>query len=989
MNLDLRKVSLAVYLGCLPIAGLAGTLYVASPPQGNDANPGTEGRPFASMQRGIDTALAGDTVVVAQGTYLETVRFKGKDIVLRSTDPLDLIVVSQTVMDGNGARLAVVFDGTETDSCVLEGFTVTRGSLIGSDALGAGISGGAANRRTHATIRNNRIIANLEVGVAFCDGLIEGNTISDNTSWQSAGGMAYCDGIIRGNRIASNRTFKEFAAGGLAWCGGLIEGNTIVDNDGSSMGPSGGGLAYCHGPIRSNIVRGNRAGGDAGGGVDHCDGPIQGNQITLNTAQYGGGIAHCLGLLQGNTFATNYPNGIYRSDAAVRNNLILHNQGHGLEQCHGAIENNTVFGNAGTALFECHGPILNCILWGNASGQDQLVASSVPAYSCVQHRPGGGVGNFALAPHFLDVAAGDFHLQPWSPAIDAGDPTSDASQEPVPGPKRIDLGAYGNTLEATTPSLDTDGDGLPDAWEIAWFGNLGEDALGDPDGDRIVNLTEYSYGWDPRTAAATRVQNRTQGKWYESIQVALGESVKDDQLVVEPGLFRENVHFHGRDVRLRSTDPMDPEVVARTIIEGYPSGPVVAFAGTEDDEYCLLEGLTLRHGEDAECSQTAWGVLGGTAERHTRAHIYNCVITSNRTEQGGGMIYCDGILRGNVITNNTAWSGGGLAYCNGVIEVNTIAHNRATLGGGLANCFALIHRNVIADNLGHGGGGGLYQCSGTVKENTIRGNWTEQDESSGGGLKGCSAWIGFNLIVGNRSRCDGGGGLAGCGGNIVGNLIVANTTDGIGGGLFDCDGLLQNNTVAGNRAGSPSCGGMYGCSGLIENCIVWGNTPEGGRQLAECSVPAYSCIQSWTEGGEGNVTADPHFVDGSRGDYRLRSDSPCIDAGEPGGVWLPERDLAGTHRVLYGGRRFVVDMGAYEFGIARCEVVADRRYATLTWSSRNGEYYSISWSTDLETWYSAASIRSTSDLTTTWTDDGSMTGGQPVTAPWRFYRISR
>lgn len=989
MNQALQRLSILICLGCLPIAGSAATFHVAPVPQGDDAHPGTQAQPFASIQRGIDTALAGDTVVVGPGTYLETVRLQGKDIVLRSTGPLDPIVVNRTIIDGNGAHVAVVFDGTETASCVLEGFTVTRGSLIGSDALGAGINGGTADRRTRATIRNNRIVANLEVGVAYCSGLIEGNTISENTSWRSAGGMAYCDGIIRANRVVSNRTFKEFAAGGLAWCGGLIEGNTISDNDGSSMGASGGGLAYCHGVIRSNTISGNRASGDAGGGVDHCDGTIQGNQITLNTARYGGGIAHCIGLIHGNTVATNYPQGIYRSDAAVRNNLILHNQGYGLEQCHGALENNTVFGNANAALFECKGPVLNCILWGNASGQDQLVGSSVPAYSCVQHWSGGGVGNFALAPHFLDATAGDYHLQTWSPAIDAGNPTSDAALEPAASSHRIDVGAYGNTPAAAVKSPDGDGDQIPDAWEIEWFGNLAEEAVGDPEHDRIVNLTEYRYGWNPRTAAATRVQNRSQGRWYESVQVALGESVKDDELVVEPGLYRENVHFHGRDVHLRSTDPMDPEVVARTIIEGHPSGPVVAFAGTEDDEYCLLEGFTLRHGEDAECSQTAWGILGGTPECHTKAPIHNCVITGNKADYGGGMIYCDGILRGNVITNNLACSGGGLAFCNGVIEANTIAYNRAGLGGGLANCFAFIHRNVIADNLGHGGGGGLYQCSGTVKENAIRGNWTEQDESSGGGLKGCSAWIGFNLIVGNRSRCDGGGGLAGCGGSIVGNLIAANATDGTGGGLYDCDGLLQNNTVADNWARGSSGGGMVQCSGQIENCIVWGNAPEGGRPLLECSVPAHSCIQSWTEGGEGNVTADPLFVDGPRGDYRLRPDSPCIDAGEPGGVWLPERDLAGTHRVLYGGRRFGVDMGAYEFSIARCEVVADRRYATLTWSSRNGEYYSISWSTDLRTWSHAASVRSTSDLTTTWTDDGSMTGGSPATAPWRFYRIGR
>ena len=90
-----------------------------------------------------------------------------------------------------------------------------------------------------------------------------------------------------------------------------------------------------------------------------------------------------------------------------------------------------------------------------------------------------------------------FRLQPWSPAIDAGDPASDASTEPESSGRRIDVGAFGNTSQAGTPSPDVDGDSLPDAWEQEWFGGLGQTAAGDPDGDGIVNLTEFRYGWDP------------------------------------------------------------------------------------------------------------------------------------------------------------------------------------------------------------------------------------------------------------------------------------------------------------------------------------------------------------------------------------------------------------------------------------------------------------------------------------------------------------
>ena len=41
-----------------------------------------------------------------------------------------------------------------------------------------------------------------------------------------------------------------------------------------------------------------------------------------------------------------------------------------------------------------------------------------------------------------------------------------------------------------TVNLDTDGDGLLDSWELEFFGNLDEDAAGDPDGDSLDNAAE-------------------------------------------------------------------------------------------------------------------------------------------------------------------------------------------------------------------------------------------------------------------------------------------------------------------------------------------------------------------------------------------------------------------------------------------------------------------------------------------------------------------
>lgn len=44
---------------------------------------------------------------------------------------------------------------------------------------------------------------------------------------------------------------------------------------------------------------------------------------------------------------------------------------------------------------------------------------------------------------------------------------------------------------------DTDGDGMPDSWEMAWFGTLERDGTGDLDGDGIPDLDEYLNDMDP------------------------------------------------------------------------------------------------------------------------------------------------------------------------------------------------------------------------------------------------------------------------------------------------------------------------------------------------------------------------------------------------------------------------------------------------------------------------------------------------------------
>jgi hypothetical protein len=105
------------------------------------------------------------------------------------------------------------------------------------------------------------------------------------------------------------------------------------------------------------------------------------------------------------------------------------------------VKNNIIFG-AGNGIYckQDANPILSYNdLWDNNTQYKDCTA---------------GTGDISADPLFEDISNHDYHLKPCSPAIDAGDPASDYSNEPEPNGDRINMGAYGNTTEATPKGAD-------------------------------------------------------------------------------------------------------------------------------------------------------------------------------------------------------------------------------------------------------------------------------------------------------------------------------------------------------------------------------------------------------------------------------------------------------------------------------------------------------------------------------------------------------
>src|SRR5262249_19222353 len=115
---------------------------------------------------------------------------------------------------------------------------------------------------------------------------------------------------------------------------------------------------------------------------------------------------------------------------------------------------------------------------------------------------------------------------------------------------------------------------------------------------------------------------------------------------------------------------------------------------------------------------------------------------------------------------------------------------------------------------------------------------------------------------------------------------------------------LGNSTIAQNNA-TVEGGGIY--NARSSSCIIYDNlAPTGSNYSSIGYTPNYSCVNPLPPGETGDITNAPAFIDAGNGNFRLQTNSPCINigSGSPGMY-----DLDGRPRIV-GGK---IDMGAYEF----------------------------------------------------------------------------
>jgi hypothetical protein len=380
---------------------------------------GTEGDPYCSIQTAIDSAVDADEIIVAPGTYYETIDLLGKAVWLRSAEGAE-----STVIDAQGAGSTVTCAGGEGADTTLEGFTVTggTGTLVAMPSVPEEVraGGGMLNLGgSRPTVRNCIFADNTADSFCHYDpnlvypcgrggGMYNGAsnpTVIDcvftgNTANHIGGGM--CNERARPTVVNCTFSGNEADDGGGGMCnkGGLPTVADCVFTD--NLAVQGGGMFTTTGSptVSACTFSGNRAVG-SGGGMYNANG----SRPTVIACAFSGNSG------------ANFGGGMLNdgSSPAVINCTFSGNEADGGGGMCNYAGSPTVVGctfswnraelaGGGMRNLQASAPtVVNCIFWGDAPDEIDNAASSPVVTSCVVQ--GGYPGNLDADPAFVHAPA--------------------------------------------------------------------------------------------------------------------------------------------------------------------------------------------------------------------------------------------------------------------------------------------------------------------------------------------------------------------------------------------------------------------------------------------------------------------------------------------------------------------------------------------------------------------------------------------------------
>ena len=371
---------------------------------------------YNTIRDALSEAESGDEIWIAEGIYKPT---------YGNTNKTDR---SKTFILKKGVSIFGGFDGTETKrhqrNCI-ENRTILSGDI------------GTAGKN-----RDNSYRILLGADNSVIDGFTITKSYGDNTFYSKAGdggGIYFEDAnnITIANCIFDDNYSIKGSCIFVKDCNLVfIENCAFTNNSTKNKGTLyfyNSGVSIADSKFSGNVAE------YSGGAIElsKCDANITNCSFVNNSAESGGAVD------------------IWDSNAVILN-------------C--TFSKNSATSEGGAMETYSNTKVINSIIWDNKGSE--IAGNPIVSYCDVK---GGWYGmgshNININPLFVDSIKGDYHLksaagrwktgsQSWvkddltSPCIDAGDPNSDWSQELCPHGKRINVGAYGGTSEASMSLSD-------------------------------------------------------------------------------------------------------------------------------------------------------------------------------------------------------------------------------------------------------------------------------------------------------------------------------------------------------------------------------------------------------------------------------------------------------------------------------------------------------------------------------------------------------
>ena len=683
-----------------------------------------------TIQAGVDAAVDGDVVVVAQGTYTgpgnRDIDFHGKRIVLRAETGARVVIDCQA---GNRDRhRGFIFQSGEGADSVVEGIVVRGGNAAFVPGAFARMGGGAVCLASSPTFRGCVFKANSARFGGGGVGCFEANPTLVDCTFQAN------DVPLTGEALGGGGLLCYFSSPKLQGC--TFEGNTSVD----------GGALFCQGssPIVSECTfRGNRthesSGNGQGGALysQSLSSPLFEECVFVENASDQGGAIWFLGELltlegclleansagRGGAILSSSPVRVERTRLYKNNGSAVHLEfasgsvfsGNEFEaNVVGTLENN---GSArgGGALYSRFSTLL---VEGNRFTSNRALGASSAR--------GGAIYFESSLPTIRGNVFTDNAVE-----VDPQFPNSFATSWEVAG------GAI--YLETSNPLL-----GGPSEGGNSFLGNralMGADVF-KKGGPAVVDARSNAFTIFPVSSYYVAP--------LDEFDVSAGSGLRP-ALTADVTVSPSGVDAEGAPGDLRTLDfalsrlaPSAGNVLTIHLDPGtYSPSTTGEVFPVKMIEHARLVGagpdLSI---VDAEASD---GVIFCFALDD--AEISNLRLTGGYAGEGGGILCraASPLIQGNKIDGNSAIFGGGIACMSGsnpIVHGNEIVENStlnspyfAKLGGGVV-CFTsspVLERNVIARNFSHDEGGGVM-CNASASPSLVNNTITANQASIGAGL---------------------------------------------------------------------------------------------------------------------------------------------------------------------------------------------------------------------------------------------------------------